>query len=181
MEWQHGECKSARDIHIHVLRKNPNTLLPNNHIPGTKGPKAATLPCPPSGDKAISSLLQLEPPASWSLMTGAGYHPVPPISWRQPLQEKLELDYFPKNVSLLENYLDAALLRGTSSHCQSSTETLILNVQSKGMNIRAFIIKARVSDLLNPARCQYIKGPSSLLLHKGPHKNEEPHDQIKSV
>lgn len=49
------------------------------------------------------------------------------------------------------------------------------------MNIGAFIIKARVSDLLNPARCQYIKGPRHLLLPKGPDKNEEPHDQIKKV
>ena len=62
MEWQNGECRSAKDIHIHVLRKNPNTAA-KYHTPGTKGPRAATPPCLSSGDKAISSLLELEPPA----------------------------------------------------------------------------------------------------------------------
>lgn len=53
-----GKMESAG--HIHVFGENPNTAA-KYYIPGTRGPRIATLPHLPSGDKAISSVLELEP------------------------------------------------------------------------------------------------------------------------
>lgn len=71
----------------------------------------ATLPSLPSGDKAISSLLELEPPDSRSAMIGMGYHPArADIPGDTLFRKDTQLDYFCKSVSFLEHCLDPAPL-----------------------------------------------------------------------
>lgn len=111
----HGQMESISQLKTckFIFLKISQTLCCQILHIGTKGPRAATLPCLLKGDRAISSFLQQEPP---SFMISNDCDGVSPSTTDNPgdilFRKDTQLDYSHESASFLEDCLDLAPLWG---------------------------------------------------------------------